>query len=108
MALEATNQLLLRSTVAAEATAQSLGEMLRVQALMAEDTRRMAAWNGAGSSLGGSGWVPQGNMSSVQSRSVPEVIVIDDENEDGNKEGGDKEEEKIVDEETMKETEEKE
>ena len=61
MALEATNRLLLRSTVAAEDAARALSQMVRVQAMMAEDTRRLAGWHelGLGLGLGQSGWVAQ-------------------------------------------------
>ena len=61
VALEATNRLLLQSTVAAEDAARALAQMVRVQAMMAEDTRRLAGWHelGSGSGSGESGWVAQ-------------------------------------------------
>src|SRR3979490_1337408 len=65
MALEATNRLLLRSMVAAEDAARALSQIVRVQAMMAEDTRRLAGWHESGLGLGlglglvQSGWVTQ-------------------------------------------------
>ena len=80
-----------------------------MQALIAEDTHPMTVWNRVGSGSGGSGWVPQGNVGSVRSRLVPEIITIEDdednEKEDEKEEDKEKkdEEEKEDGNETMKE-----